>query len=50
MTVLVDWERAQRVALKVASRHPQPEHGTIGSAEFESVTCVGEDRVERRFR
>ncbi len=46
MTVLVDWERAQRVALKVASRHPQPEHGTIGSAEFESVTCVGEDRVE----
>ncbi len=46
MTAPVDWERAERIAIRIASRHPQPTNGSIAAADFAELAAIAEDRIE----
>jgi len=46
MTAPVDWERAERIAVRIASRRPAVTTGSITSADFVDIVALAEDRVE----
>ena len=46
MPALVDWKRAEQIALRVAARRPLPTQGSIASSDFDSIAPLAEDRVE----
>ncbi len=46
MSAAVDWNRAEQVALRIASRHPLPSRGSISSDEFVERARIAEERVE----
>ena len=46
MPAPIDWERAERIATKIAARPPAVTKGSIHSSQFVDVARLAEDRVE----
>ena len=46
MPAPVDWNRAERLAIRVAARQPAPTAGSIRSDDFIDLARIAEDRVE----
>ena len=45
MSAPVDWERAERIAIRIASRQPLPANGSLTSSDFTDIAAIAEDRV-----